>query len=156
MSHVLLISPMSRFLVDATTFPPLGLLYLGAALEAHGHRASVVDLAFEGAALGGHSPDLIGVMCLTPHFPQMKGLLDDLHRLYPHVPVAVGGPHFSTVPADGERIGADVTVVGDGEEQIVRIANGDWTRGGVMQSPGGITDVNAHPIPARHLLPIEA
>jgi anaerobic magnesium-protoporphyrin IX monomethyl ester cyclase len=155
MSHILLVSPNSPFLIDARTFPPLGLLYLGAALEAHGHTCTVVDLAFD-TPLAGHNPDLIGVMCLTPHFPQMKGLLDDLHLLYPGVPVAVGGPHFSTVPADGARVGAEVTVVGDGEEQIVRIAEGDWQRGQVMQSPGGIVDVNKVPIPARHLLPIAA
>src|SRR5262249_57406991 len=100
MSHVLLINPSSPFLVDARTFPPLGLLYLGAALEANGHTCSVVDLAFPDASIAGHNPDLIGVMCLTPHYPQMSRLLAGLRALYPATPVAVGGPHFSTVPAD--------------------------------------------------------
>lgn len=154
MSHVLLCLPNSPFLVDARTFPPLGLLYLGAALEANGHTVKVIDLAFEGATLAGHNPDLIGIMCLTPHFPQMPSLMASLRSLYPGVPIAVGGPHFSTIPADGERIGADVTVKGDGENIIVQIANGDWQRGAIMQSPGGITDVNRYPFPARHLLPI--
>lgn len=153
MSHVLLINPRSEFLVDSRTFPPLGLLYLAAALEANGHTCAVVDLAFN-SPLEGHNPDLIGIMCLTPHYPQMQALLLKLRLLYPHIPVAVGGPHFSTVPADGARLGADVTVKGDGEEMIVQIANGQWQRGSVMQSPGGIVDVNAHPFPARHLLPI--
>lgn len=155
MSHVLLINPKSEFLVDSRTFPPLGLLYLGAALEANGNRVTVVDLAFD-TPLAGHNPDLIGIMCLTPHFPQMLKLMSTLRSLYPSVPIAVGGPHFSTIPADGERIGADVTVKGDGEDIIVQIANGDWQRGAIMQSPGGIVDVNAHPIPARHLLPVSA
>ena len=156
MSRVLLVSPNSPFLVDAQTFPPLGLLYLGAALEAHGHDVSVVDLAFPSSTLANHSPDLIGIMCLTPHFPQMPGLIASLRTLYPSVPIAVGGPHFSTVPADGGRVGADVTVVGDGEEQMVEIVSGKWQKGSVMQSPGGIVDVNRHPIPARHLLPVDA
>lgn len=155
MSHVLLVNPKSEFLVDSRTFPPLGLLYLGAALEANGHRVAVVDLAFD-TPLAGHSPDLIGIMCLTPHFPQMLKLMASLRSLYPGVPIAVGGPHFSTIPEDGARIGADVTVKGDGEDIIVQIANGDWQRGAIMQSPGGIVDVNAHPIPARHLLPVSA
>lgn len=153
MSHVLLINPRSEFLVDSRTFPPLGLLYLAAALEANGHTCAVVDLAFD-SPLEGHNPDLIGIMCLTPHYPQMQALLLKLRLLYPHTPVAVGGPHFSTVPADGARLGADVTVKGDGEEVIVQIANGQWQKGSVMQSPGGIVDVNANPFPARHLLPI--
>lgn len=150
MSHVLLINPSSPFLVDARTFPPLGLLYLAAALEANGHTAAVVDLAF-GTPLAGHNPDLIGIMCLTPHFPQMPQLMAQLRDLYHDIPIAVGGPHFSTVPADGERIGADAVCVGDGEESILRMAAGER---GVIQSPGGILDVDRYPIPARHLLPI--
>ena len=90
-------------------------------------------------------------MCLTPHFPQMLSLLNQLRVLYPSVPIAVGGPHFSTVPADGGRIGADAVCVGDGEEAILRIVAGER---GVIQSPGGILDVDKWPIPARHLLPI--
>lgn len=155
MAHVLLVNPMSGFLVDARTFPPLGLLYLGAALEAHGHKATVIDLAFD-SPLTGHNPDLIGIMCLTPHFPQMASLMAKLRGLYPHTPIAVGGPHFSTVPTDGARLGAEVTCKGDGEEVIVQIANGQWNKGDVLSSPGGITDVNAYPIPARHLLPISS
>ena len=150
MSHVLLVMPQSSFLVDSRTFPPLGLLYLGAALEANGHKATVVDLAFN-SPLEGHNPDLIGIMCLTPHFPQMSQLIARLRLLYPSIPVAVGGPHFSTVPADGACLGADATCVGDGEEAILRIVAGER---GVVQSPGGILDVDRYPIPARHLLPI--
>lgn len=153
MSHALLVMPTSPFLVDARTFPPLGLLYLAAALEANGHTATVVDLAFD-TPVTGHNPDFIGIMCLTPHFPQMSQLMAELRAAYPSIPIAVGGPHFSTVPADGERIGADVTCKGDGEEVIVQIANGQWQRGSVMQSPGGITDVDKYPFPARHLLPV--
>src|SRR5262249_56930738 len=104
MSHVLLINPSSPFLVDARTFQPLGLLYLGAALEANGHECSVVDLAFPEAKLEGHNPDLIGIMCLTPHFPQLPHLLARARELYPATPIAVGGPHFSTVPADCARL----------------------------------------------------
>lgn len=155
MSNVLLINPSSPFLVDARTFPPLGLLYLAAALEGAGHTAQVIDLAFD-APIAGHNPDYIGIMCLTPHYPAMPGIISALRATYPTVPIAVGGPHFSTVPADGGRVGADVTVVGDGEEQIVEIANGNWAKGQVLQSPGGIVDVNRYPLPARHLLPINA
>lgn len=150
MSHVLLVNPQSSFLVDSRTFPPLGLLYLGAALETNGHSASVVDLAFD-SPLEGHNPDLIGIMCLTPHYPQMPSLIAKLRSLYPSTPIAVGGPHFSTVPSDGARLGADAVCVGDGEEAILRIVAGER---GVVQSPGGILDVDHYPIPARHLLPI--
>jgi anaerobic magnesium-protoporphyrin IX monomethyl ester cyclase len=154
---VLLVNPSSPFLVDSRTFPPLGLLYLGAALEANGHHATVVDLAFPDVAIKGHNPDLIGVMCLTPHFPQMDRLMGELRREYPSVPIVVGGPHFSTVPSDGERIGADAVGTGDCEEtiqEIVGAASRGELHGQVFRTPGGITDVNKYPIPARHLLPI--
>lgn len=151
MSRILLLNPRSEFLIDSRTFPPLGLLYLGAALEANDHHATVVDLAFPDATLKGHNPDLIGVMCLTPHFPQMPSLMSELRREYSGVPIVVGGPHFSTVPDDGARVGADATCVGDGEEAILEAVAG---KRGILQSRGGIVDVDRYPIPARHLLPI--
>src|SRR5262249_40321943 len=120
MSHVLLINPSSPFLVDARTFPPLGLLYLGAALEANGHECSVVDLAFPEAKHEAHYLSLTGIMSPPPLFPHLPPLLAGARDFYPATPIAVGGPHFSTVPADGARLGADATCVGDGEEAILR------------------------------------
>jgi len=45
--QVLLVNPDSPFLIDPAAFPPLGLLYLGAALEANDVDVRVVDLGLE-------------------------------------------------------------------------------------------------------------
>lgn len=164
---VLLINPDSPFLIDARTFPPLGLLYLGAALEERiGAEVVIADLAFNDE-IDGHDPDLIGIMCLTAHYPNLKKLVAALRILYPKVPVVVGGPHFSTCPDDYREVGADAVCMGDGEEVITHMAlfikhrTTDSGSGrvaaafhGKWNSDRWIVDVDEFPIPARHLVDI--
>jgi len=47
----------------------LGILYLGAALEANGFEAKVVDLSKKGSSIAGFDPIMIGVSCVTAKFP---------------------------------------------------------------------------------------
>lgn len=151
---VLLINPDSPFLVDSRTFPPLGLLYLGAALEQAGHEAVFADCAFDDLITDHDGIDLIAVMCLTPHYPHLMRLLDAARKQIPEAPIVVGGPHFSTVPEDYKKVGADAICVGDGEEVIVHWAD-EMEHGqmpqGQQSSQGGIVDVDRVPIPARYL-----
>jgi anaerobic magnesium-protoporphyrin IX monomethyl ester cyclase len=144
--EVLLINPRSEFLAEPAFVPPLGLLYLGAALEAHGFRVQVADLNLPGETLDGYNPSLIGVTCVTAQFAAVRSLVSRCRSLYPGVRVAVGGPHLS-VRRDTERLGADVGVAGDGEETIIALAAGHG-------EDRGPVDVDRYPIPARHLVPI--
>ena len=146
MKEVLLINPRSEFLAEPAFVPPLGLLYLGAALEAHGFRVRVADLNLPGETLDGYNPSLIGVTCVTAQFVAVRSLVSRCRSLYPGVRVAVGGPHLS-VRRDAERLGADVGVAGDGEETIIALAVGNGEGRGPV-------DVDRYPIPARHLVPI--
>lgn len=146
--QVLLVNPTANFLADPTFAPPLGLLYLGAALEANGHTPRVVDLNLPSAELDGYDPRLIGVTCTTATFPAARRVVADCRRVYPGIPIAVGGPHLSVLPGDFKPLGADLGLAGDGESWIVEAAGGRWT------SPSSV-DVDRYPIPARHLLPME-
>jgi radical SAM superfamily enzyme YgiQ (UPF0313 family) len=139
--------------------PPLGLLYLGAALK-DVCEVKVVDFNLDSAKLEGHDPGLIGIRCATADYLEVKELISAFRRLYPGVPVIVGGPHLSVRPGDYRDIGADVAVKGEGEEFIRFLAVGDsatlldarerhqkeWGEGGV--------DVDKYPIPDRSLVPI--
>jgi anaerobic magnesium-protoporphyrin IX monomethyl ester cyclase len=155
--QVLLVVPDSPFLFDSRAVPPLGVLYLGASLEANGFDPKVVDLAKKGATISGFDPCLIGISCVSATYPSMPGIMAECRRVYPGVPVIVGGPHFSIVPDDAEALGADSVGVGDCEDAIVEAA-GDASKFGLLAkrygSPGGVVDLNKYPIPARHLVPI--
>jgi len=157
--QVLLINPDAPFLFDAAALPPLGILYLGAALEANGFSVVVVDLARKGASLEGFSPCMVGISCVTAKFPDIAGIVASCRKLYPGVPIIVGGPHFSVCPDDWRKVGADAVGLGDCEDAIVLAATdalhhgkfGNWE----YSSPGWIIDVNKYPIPARHLIPLQ-
>lgn len=153
--QVLLINPDAPFLYDAHALPPLGLLYLGVALESAGYSPRVVDLSGD-SSLAGHDPMLIGITATTAQYPQLPMIMSTCRRTYPNVPIILGGPHFSVVPGDGFALGADAVGCGDCEEAVVQAVSG--ARNGMLQpfyhSSGNIVDVNRWPIPARHLVPI--
>jgi len=155
--HVLLINPNSPFLFDPCALPPLGLLYLGAALEANGFEPRIVDLAFKESTIKGFDPFLIGIGSVTANYPGLPDLISQCRDVYPGVPIIIGGPHFSIVPADSKRLGADSVGIGDCENAIIEAAT-DALSGepifSLYRSYGGVVDVNKYPIPARHLLPI--
>ena len=123
--EVLLVNPPSSYLGNPQALPPLGLLYLGAALERAGHIPTVVDLNLPGADIRVDGKfGLIGITCVTANYPVVRSLVDDLRYAYPGVPIVVGGPHVSIVPLDMIDLGADAACVGDGEEAIVALADG--------------------------------
>jgi anaerobic magnesium-protoporphyrin IX monomethyl ester cyclase len=150
---VLLINPKAEDLIDPAYWPPLGLLYVGTALQSGGHDVRVSDLAIDQIPNGKYSPGLIGVTCTTPNYLAVRDIVITCHSRWPGVPVVVGGPHISVLPEDGARLGADITVRGDGEATMLRIAD-DLDRG---YRPGPIpqswpVDVNRWPIPERSLV----
>lgn len=155
--RVFLINPRSGFLEQPAFVPPLGLLYLGAALEAAGHETEIADLNLDGVGIGGRSPELIGVSCVTANFQETKQIIANCRSMYPGVPVAVGGPHLSVRPGDGQKLGADWFGCGDGENKICYLAS-TLARG--FSVPLGFlpdwadVDVDRIPIPARHLVPV--
>jgi anaerobic magnesium-protoporphyrin IX monomethyl ester cyclase len=104
-----LVNPRSTFLENESVMPPLGIMYLAAALQARGIPAQVVDMG-----LGDPAPE--GDILVTGTTPQAEEMLK-LSR--PGYTVA-GGPHASIDPqaiADSFSL----VVVGEGEEAIEEI-----------------------------------
>jgi radical SAM superfamily enzyme YgiQ (UPF0313 family) len=147
--QVLLINPRSEFLAEPAFVPPLGLLYLGTALEDAGFEPKVADLNLPEVTIEGYDPGLIGITCVTANFGSVKQIVADFRTFYPGVPIVVGGPHLSVRPRDWKKLGADWACTCDGEEIIKRPAG---CSGNVP--PGTPVDVNYYPFPARHLVPI--
>jgi anaerobic magnesium-protoporphyrin IX monomethyl ester cyclase len=155
--QVLLLNPRSEFLQDPAFVPPLGLLYLGTALEANEFDVKVADLNIPDTRIDGHDPRLIGISCVTANFAAVRDLVTECRRMYPGVPVVVGGPHLSVKPWDAERLGANWGGDGDCEEKMLYLAS--TLRKGFDVPAGrlpdwGDVDVNRYPFPARHMVPI--
>ena len=152
----------------AGLYPPLGLLYLAAALEQEGIEARLCD------ELVGHDfraridaldpGDLVGVTVTSPMVPRTADILAHARRR--GCRTAIGGPHVSALPAESlAATGADAAVVGEGELALAEFCRaGSWegVDGAVLAAPDGeprfnpprppLEDLDSLPFPARHLL----
>jgi len=151
----------------AGLYPPLGLLYLAAALEQEGVEVELCD------ELVGHDyrrqvdrlseGDLVGVTVTSPLVERAAVILERARRR--GCCTVVGGPHVSALPAESlAETGADVAVVGEGEHTLAEFARtGRWEgiRGAVLRHgedarfnpPRPLEqDLDALFFPARHLL----
>ena len=117
---------------------PLALDYIGGRLMRAGIEVRLVDLAFVdhsaeaiAAALRDIEPVLVGVSfrntddCFWPSaacfVPQLQELVSSV-RSATRAPVVLGGCGFSIFPLPlVERTGADLGIVGDGEETMLRL-----------------------------------
>ena len=182
--------------VDVNPLPPLGLGYLGAVLEQHGIQVKVVDCLIEGwhtreevksniiriglsfkdieDIIADFRPSIVGVNNL---FTRQR---ENAHRIYKlakqvdsHTITVAGGAHPTVMP---ELVmsdpNVDFTVLGEGEDTIIKLVNvlekqqgniedidgiGFRVQGRVVINPKTkfIADLDSLPYPARHLLSME-
>jgi radical SAM superfamily enzyme YgiQ (UPF0313 family) len=176
MADISLILPRTKRGNFDHPFPPLGILYLGAALESNGFKVEVIDgnvlpeLSYE-EALIGLSGELIGVSVTFFHLPELRRILPILKLR--NRPIVVGGPGVSSI-MDKERFlretGVDMLLEGEAEEILVDLMNSldagskiDCIPGlyrlcgNTLVGTGGVprVDVNQYPIPARHIVNME-
>lgn len=157
---------------------PLGLLYLGAALERAGEQPFVVDAAAEHLDVAGTirraeeiRPDIIGIGATTVIFRGAVELAEKLKEAMPGVPILLGGYHVTIVPDDAMKHACfDVGVIDEGDFTIIDLVEHYKGRktledipGIVFRTPSGslhftpprpkLQDLDRLPFPARHLLP---
>jgi len=111
-------------------YPPLGLLYLQAAVEADGrHRAEVLDANLPGELErrlrgGGPRPDLVGVTALTPNLVGVMRTVAAARQAYPQAKVVLGGPHVDIFPRQTVALeGVDFALCGEAEETFPRLVD---------------------------------
>jgi len=160
---------------------PLGLLYIEAALERAGHEVKVFDPNLHNTPLpelvsqiGSFAPQLIGLTSVTPTFNAAKQISAELKKVWPAVPIVMGGPHVSVLPEPSLRISPsiDFIVVGEGEETVVELAqileqpqqDFSTVRGLCYRRDGSVVlnaarpliqDLDSVPYPAYHMLPVK-
>ncbi|MBW2310078.1 MAG: cobalamin-dependent protein [Deltaproteobacteria bacterium] len=160
---------------------PLGLAYLAANLERGGHEVAILDAPALNLTssdicqyMEGRPYDLIGVTMLTPMYNRSVEVVRALRHAFPGITIVVGGPHPTILPRetllDNKEI--DFVVIGEGEVVFLDLVNAldraastddipgiGYRKNGTViinQPPAMISNLDDLPIPARHLLPMNA
>jgi radical SAM superfamily enzyme YgiQ (UPF0313 family) len=162
---------MARFREGRKEFPPFGVLYLGAVVEAAGHDVRIRKVTPEAETLDLSDFDAVGFSLASS---ATYGLMLDARRrarIRADALVMVGGVHANFYPEQSLiDFSAHVGAAGESEETILGILGRAGTRRfdgvpGVLWCDGGevrrepsrplLRDIDQLPLPARHLLPVE-
>ncbi|MBC8232564.1 radical SAM protein [bacterium] len=128
MSKILLAHAVSPIV---NTSPPLGLGYIGAALEKHGCEVTIIDGGAPYAEydlepmvdeIVRYEPDFIGLTLTVSFALYTYRLISELKKRL-DVPIIVGGPHATILPEEPIQHGADIVCRGEGEQCIVELVD---------------------------------
>jgi len=151
---------------------PLGLEYVAAALEARGHRPTVVDLRFGGAPerwISRCRPSVVGITCMhSLEIDETLELVQRVRRAAPDVFLLLGGHSAAAFPEPLKVSEVNAISVSDGErvapDLVDALARGGSPRdvpGLLVNTGGGTFEPTAEaepvslddvPLPARHAL----
>ena len=162
---------------------PLGIAYIAAFLEKHGHRISIVEAEAhnwdnETAAEEAlkNNPQIVGITSTTPIIHNSMDIIKRVKQKNPDVFTMVGGPHAGAIPKEtlsDHRAYLDYAVSGEGEyttlDIVTAIEKGKpfsypipgvyfiGKNGDMVEGPPRIRekDLEKFPFPARHLFPLE-
>jgi anaerobic magnesium-protoporphyrin IX monomethyl ester cyclase len=166
---VLLVNPSSRGVFRTLSFalPPLGILYVAAALEKAGHTVRVVDRTVHPQDVDYGAFDVVGVHADTTRYARALDIARAARAA--GATVVMGGPHPCFVAGEVLGSGAvDFIVKGEGERSLPLLLAALRDGGGWEEVPGlifrkdgevrrgpepeRIEDLDALPHPARHLI----
>ncbi|MCE5269583.1 MAG: B12-binding domain-containing radical SAM protein [Planctomycetaceae bacterium] len=126
--HVLCVFPYPRTRSSKTSFPPLGIEYIAAALRPYAERIDVINFRHERTPSSRHflRPDT-DLVCYSINWRSDLELIErDINALPPGVMVILGGRTATEDPRHWldacPNVGA--IVCGDGEQAIAEIASG--------------------------------
>jgi len=159
--------------------PPLGLLYIGTALEKRGHKVKLINAEIENLSLDkltkltkDYEPQAIGISTTTPIFKKARETARYLKKNFPNTPIIFGGSHLASFPKISlEFKEIDYGIVGEGEiticeliEALEQKKNLETIKGMVFKKNNKIIqtssrklipDLDKLPIPAWHLIQLE-
>jgi radical SAM superfamily enzyme YgiQ (UPF0313 family) len=175
--RVLLINPY--YPISETPSPPLGLAYLGAALEKAGVQVKILDYVVYPyrrqdleSVLKKFKPHVAGATAVSMTFNHARQILSTVKAVDPEILTVMGGPHVTFCAQETLETFADLdaVVLGEGEQTTVELlgavksalnfdtVNGIAYRAGskIVTTPKRkrVQDLDALPFPARHLTPL--
>jgi len=167
--HVLLLCPSSRstFRSLGVELPPLGLLYVAAAVRNRGYSVRVIDLSVDSQSIAYSEFDVVGIHSDTTRFTEALALARRAKAAGSRV--VMGGPHPCFVAEAVLETGmVDAIVRGEGERTFPDLLDA-WSKGDdpalipglIVATPHGtvdtgdpvhIVDVDSIAFPARDLI----
>jgi len=110
--------------------PPMGILYIASYLRA---KTPAIEIQVLDGLLFGYEdtiskirefvPDILGVSFNTPVANSAYSLIKEIKAFLPNTLVITGGSHATALPEEVLRLsGADIVVMGEGEETVNEIA----------------------------------
>lgn len=177
---VLLINPIDDTAVKnglGLKIPPLNLMYLAAALENASIPVKIIDddlyqAGFDKIAnlASKINPKVVGITATTATIKNALEYIKNIKRVLPNALTVIGGPHPTFMPYETLKTedALDVVIIGEGEETIVDIADGEKLSEikGITYSDNDkihmtdprplIKDLDNIPFPARHLVPFKS
>jgi radical SAM superfamily enzyme YgiQ (UPF0313 family) len=121
----MIVNPRFRLPIDTRTTPHLGLAYLAAVSEERGDEVFLFDADVEDEpiteAIRRFDPGIVGI---TANTPQVKSAWRTAQAIksIKDIPVVLGGPHVSVLPAESvKRPEVDVVARGEGEAIWIKL-----------------------------------
>jgi anaerobic magnesium-protoporphyrin IX monomethyl ester cyclase len=123
-------------------YPPLGILYLAAYLDERGIAATVFDTTFASrSALEKHlvanRPEVVGIYTNLMTKKGVLGIVRFIRERLPGTRVVLGGPEVTHHADKFLEHGADVIIVGEGEETMTAVVEA-WDKGTPLSAVDGI------------------
>jgi len=131
--RVLLLNPAKDDRFDVSRIH-MGLTLLGEILVSKGHEVLVIDYAFLRGiknkeiapeieeVIKDFKPDVVGISVFTYLFDECQEFIEKISK-FTHIPIILGGPHFSIFPEDFSKdIRVSYIVIGEGEKVIADLA----------------------------------
>ncbi|MGA3111415.1 MAG: radical SAM protein [Candidatus Bathyarchaeia archaeon] len=160
--------------------PPIGLMYVAAALEKAGFEVQMLDnylmkkpVSELKQIVTRLNPKIVGITCGSATYKRCIETAKAIKEVLPRCKIVVGGWHASYVPDSLlENPEIDYVVMGEGENAVTRLAtcivNGNEPQAmalagvacrrqgkNIKNPPKFIENMDEIPYPARHLLPLE-
>ena len=111
--NICLVFPRSTFLIDPMVYPPLGLWYIGAQLEAQGHTTDFRDLSVDDFPNDGDF-DQVWISATSPQMHEARRLAA-VTRDWTRTKTVFGGAAPWTNLDECARLGFDLTVSGESD-----------------------------------------
>lgn len=125
--RVMIVNPRFHLPIDTRTAPHLGLAYLAAVSEQRGDEVLLFDADVEDepitAAIKRFDPQVVGITANTPQVKSAWRAAQAIKSIK-DVPVVLGGPHVSVLPAESAaHPEVDIVVRGEGETVWVKLCD---------------------------------
>lgn len=123
--NILLVFPKSTFLTNSMVWPPLGLLYLAAQLEAQGHHTDFIDLSIHDDFPKDGDYDQLWLSATSPQMYEIRRI-GEIVKEWTKTKTVLGGAAPWANPKGCENLGFNLVVSGEADHPDTVRKIVDW------------------------------